>query len=114
MTLSLPRRPRLLARFFGFALASIFLVGQTSLSFHHHDAAPARRSASGFQSRDAGTVAPADNCALCAFQIAPGASSTVVAAVAPPSGTDELAERVAAAPRDARPGRISDRSPPAV
>ena len=114
MTTSLSRRSRLAARFLGFALASVFLIGQTSLSFHHHNAALAGRSSVRAPTRGDAAVSPPDDCALCAFQIAPSASSTVVAVVAPPAEIVVLVQRVAAAPRDARPGRISDRSPPAV
>jgi hypothetical protein len=114
MTTPPSSRPRLAARLLGFALASVFLIGQTALSFHHHDAAPARRSITQGQTRDQATVSPPDDCALCAFQIAPGASSTVAAVLAPPTVLVALAERPAAVPRDSRPGRISDRSPPAV
>ena len=114
MTTPLLCRPRLASRLLGFVLASVFLVGQTALSFHHHDASPSRRSSVRIQTRDDASISPADNCALCAFQIAPGASSTVASVVAPPTGMAELAQRAAVVPRDARPGRISDRSPPAV
>jgi hypothetical protein len=114
MTTPLPPRPRLAARLLGFVLASVFLAGQTALSFHHHDAAPARRSFTQGQTRDEAAVSAPDDCALCAFQIAPGASSTVAAVVAPSASIAALAERPIAVPRDSRPGRISDRSPPAV
>ena len=83
MTTPLPRRPRLAARLLGFALASIFLIGQTALSFHHHDIVRARRSSVQLQAHDDASISPADNCALCAFQIAPGASSNLVSFIAP-------------------------------
>ena len=114
MTTPTLSRPRLAARLLGFALAAVFLIGQTALSFHHHDAAPARPSFTQGQTRDGATISPPDDCALCAFQIAPGASSTVAAVVAPSASIAALAERPISVPRDSRPGRISDRSPPAV
>ena len=94
-------------------LAALFLLAQTALSFHHHEAGIALRAAS--PSRSAAAVTSRDNCVLCAFQIQPRASAPEPVALAEaPISVVVLSDVPSSTPRAARTGRVSARAPPAV
>jgi hypothetical protein len=94
-------------------LASLFLLAQSALAFHHHDAGLALR-ASG-RSRSTASVEAQDNCALCAFQIQPRTSTPEpVALAALPIFAAVLSDVPSQAPRAALIGRVNARAPPAV
>jgi hypothetical protein len=94
-------------------LASLFLLAQSALAFHHHDAGLAPRAAD--RSRSATSIEAQDNCALCAFQIQPRTSTPEpVALAAAPIAVAVLSDVPSQAPRAARIGRVSARAPPAV
>jgi hypothetical protein len=94
-------------------LASLFLLAQSALAFHHHDAGLALRAAE--RSRSSTSIEAQDNCALCAFQIQPRTSTPEPVALAEaPIVVAVLSDATSETPRAARIGRVSARAPPAV
>jgi hypothetical protein len=92
-------------------LASLFLLAQTALAFHHHDAGLSLRPSGRFQSTT--SIEAQDNCALCAFQIQPRTSTPEpVTLAAAPIAVVVLSDVPSQAPRAARIGRVSARAPP--
>jgi hypothetical protein len=94
-------------------LAVLFLVAQSALAFHHHDADLALRASGRF--RSTATISANDDCALCAFQIQPRtATPEPVAVVAAPISVVVLSDVPSQAPRIARFDGTSARAPPVV
>lgn len=95
------------------ALASLFLLAQSALAFHHHDVGLALSAAG--RNRATASIEASDNCALCAFQIQPRTSTPEPVAVAASSvSVAVLAEIPSSTPRAARVDRLSARAPPAA
>jgi hypothetical protein len=94
-------------------LAVLFLVAQTALAFHQHDAKLALRASD--RCRDTATISANEDCALCAFQIQPRTTTPEpVAIVAAPISVVVLSDVPSQAPRIARYGGTSARAPPVV